>query len=609
MARSLVSRQPRSVWDMAAEMLEADVETVVHFERPSDLVRVLDPKLVITPALMVLDDALVEVEKAVAVMAKRRRLFREGIELGLDEETALEVAVESVPQEGITRLIVSMPPQEGKSTWVGRYGMLWLLRCHPWLHIATISYQHDVVRRMTGLIRGDIEAFNGADGAFDLGLRLDPSTRSASWFKLAWPDVGDVYGTGIRGGLTSRPVDLLNVDDPVKDWEGAESAIRSERTFDWWDTVGSTRLPSGAPVILTLTRWSQKDLAGRFLERQAEAEKQGKTHFDRWHVINIPAQADHDPEKGETDPLGREPGEWMASARGRTRDDWLTIQGSKSPRVWYALYQGKPTPGEGDVFERSWWKRYGVEGVPTPYTVDEDGKTYRVLNPKATLIQSWDCAFKDRASSDYVCGGVWCKIGSEVYLLDVVVAHLSFTKTLAAILLTRRKWPQARTIIIEDKANGTAVIDMLRKRVGSVIAENPKESKVARAEAVAPFAEAGNIWLPIASDSHGNPVAHFDVEAFIEEATVFPQGAHDDQVDMMTQALKRLLLRPGQGAVFAEAWQRELAKKKPVDQHVGQLEVDDDADEVLAELRRARSRRRGGGRERSGRRPPASSGL
>ena len=127
----------------------------------------------------------------------------------------------------------------------------------------------------------------------------------------------------------------------------------------------------------------------------------------------------------------------------------------------------------------------------------------------------------------------------------------TFTDTLTAFQALVAKWPQANRKLVEDKANGTAVIDSLKSKIPGIVPVTPHESKYARANAVSPFVEAGNVWLP-APD-----VALFEVEAFIEEAAGFPNAAHDDQVDAASQALAELLL-DGTGA---QAW-LEWAKRK-----------------------------------------------
>jgi predicted phage terminase large subunit-like protein len=104
-------------------------------------------------------------------------------------------------------------------------------------------------------------------------------------------------------------------------------------------------------------------------------------------------------------------------------------------------------------------------------------------------------------------------------------------RTLAA------RWPQATAKYVEDKANGIAVINMLRKSVAGLIPVEPEGSKVARAAAVSPLIEAGNVHVP---DVDLAPW----VGELIEEAVGFPRAKHDDRVDAMSQALNRLLINP-----------------------------------------------------------------
>ena len=112
--------------------------------------------------------------------------------------------------------------------------------------------------------------------------------------------------------------------------------------------------------------------------------------------------------------------------------------------------------------------------------------------------------------------------GSSRYLLDQVRGRMSFTETLRAIRSLSAKWPQAVRKLIEDKANGTAVIDVLRKEIPGLIPVEPEGGKIVRANAVTAVAEAGNIYLP-------NPSIAPWVHDFVEEHAVFPNGANDDR--------------------------------------------------------------------------------
>jgi predicted phage terminase large subunit-like protein len=313
--------------------------------------------------------------------------------------------------------------------------------------------------------------------------------------------------------------------------EQAESIKYRDRAWNFWLSVGGPRLAKGAPVIVILTRWHHDDLVGRL-----KAAEDG----DKWRVLNIPAEADHDPLKGEADPLDREPGEFLISARGRTEEDWEAIKIRSGPRVWNALYQGRPTPLRGGIFCDDWPE------FDTPVWVERRDGSFWIPGlrwPDLELVQSWDFAFKDLESSDYVVGQVWLRRGVECLLVDQIRDRLSFTKTLDAFEEMTARWPQATQKFIEDKANGPAVINSLRKKIGGIIPIEPEGSKYARASAISPFTHAGNIILPAPLSADGKPFAPW-VGVFKQEARDFPNGANDDQIDAMSQALNRLLLNP-----------------------------------------------------------------
>lgn len=437
------------------------------------------------------------------------------------------------------RLIVSMPPQEGKSQRVTKTGALWALTQDPERRMGIASYSQSLAETFGRDVRNWITSNNGDEGTFDVGLEIARDYGSAKRWQLNGRR-GGIVCVGIGSGLTGRPLDCLVVDDPFADKDQAASAYYRDRVWGWWQSVGSTRLAPGAPVIVILTRWHEDDLAGRLI-----AAEDGS----RWRVVNIPALADHDPLKGETDALGREPGEWLTSARGRTPAEWEAIRIQVGTRVFNALYQGRPSPDAGNVWQRPWWRRYREPlwsqhpDVPGAYVVEDCDE----------LIMSWDMAFKDTKSSDYVVGQVWARRGASVYLLDQVHKRLSFTDTVTAFKAMVARWPGATAKYVEDKANGTAIIDTLRTHIPGIVAINPTESKYARANAVAPVIEAGNVHLPEAA------IALFDPEELIDEAAGFPNAAHDDQVDAASQALAQMLL-DGTGAQAWIAYARRKAE-------------------------------------------------
>lgn len=487
-----------SAWELAARLFEAPPRP---HSTPGDLARSIDARVRQTPALDLIDAALVDAYDT---------------------------------SDG--RLVISMPPQEGKSQRASRWFPLWVLEQNPDTRIGVVSYELGAARRLSRQVRDDV-VMNP-----HLGLRVRDDLAAQHEWGLAGHD-GGIYAAGIGGALTGRPIDLLIVDDPFKDRVEADSPTYRQRAWDWWTDVGGPRLAPGATVVVIQTRWHEDDLVGKLLTAE-----DGRI----WRVVNIPAQADHDPAKGQTDPLGRAPGEYMLSARGRTTAQWEAIKTRSGSRTWAALYQGRPAPADGDIWLRSWWRTY-----TTPLWIRRPNGAMWV--PRADgggiVLQSWDMAFKDTKGSDYVCGQVWFTDGVEAYLLDQVHARLGFTETAKAVVQLSAKWPQAALKLVEDKANGPAVISMLRKRVPGLVAEEPLGSKVARAAAVSPFIEAGNVHLP-------DPSLAPWVGGFIDEAAAFPNGAHDDQVDAASQGLARALLTPllhGSGTVTSDDFDDDVA--------------------------------------------------
>jgi predicted phage terminase large subunit-like protein len=513
------------------------------------MARRLDPLTVQTPALRRIDAELVDIRDAIAVMLRRREVFAQAMkevdqslpeaEKMAAEEAAAEEAELRVPAAGNTRLVVSMPPQEGKTERIGRRGLIWLLRQFPGLRVGVVSYDGGNAERISYAARMDIETFSGEAGAADLGLRLAKNQRAISRWRLAAPHGGDVYAIGIGGGITGRPLDFLLIDDPVKDMQAADSLLRSSQAWDWWETVARPRLAPWAPCIIVATRWHEADLIGRVLSKQGEDQAAGLENYERWRALNISAEAEHRPERGETDELGREPGEFMLSARGRSRAQWETVKAGVSRRHWSALYQGRPTPEEGDIWLRGWWQRYDE-----PLVSQHPDGSFR-LPAAFTVIQSWDMAFKDKKTSDFVAGGVWAKKGADTFLIYQRWARLSFPDTLDAVRDVTRLFPQARRKLVEEKANGTAVIESLKHEIPGITPCEPEGSKTARADAVSPFIRAGNVHVPSDRLARLHPAIAWDVGAFLLEATSFPNAKNDDQVDQASQALAELYLGSG----------------------------------------------------------------
>lgn len=415
--------------------------------------------------------------------------------------------LDKLARKEIRRLMVFMPPRHGKSELVSRKFPAYLLGRNPDTSIISCSYSADLASRMNRDVQRLIDSEKYAELFPDTQLSNQHTRRfyetryirNNNMFEVV-NGKGNYRSAGVGGGITGMGGEYIIIDDPVKNREDADSATMREKVYDWYTSTLYTRLEKDGCILLTLTRWHEDDLAGKLLKAAQEGA-------DQWTILELPAVCEYPPKPYDVRQEGEALWKWKYDEEALEK-----MKVTVGSRDWAALYQQHPTPGEGGTFKREWWNYYKV--LP-------DGLY--------DFVQSWDCTFKDAQSSDYVVGQVWARKGSSRYLLDQVRGRMSFTETLRAIRSLSAKWPQAVRKLVEDKANGTAVIDVLRKEIPGLIPVEPEGGKIVRANAVTAVVEAGNVFLP---DPSIAPWVH----DFVEEHTTFPNGANDDQVDAQTQA-------------------------------------------------------------------------
>lgn len=393
-------------------------------------------------------------------------------------------------------LCLSMPPQHGKSMLITQTFPSYYFMKHPDDKTIIISYGDDLARLFGRKNKEKIKEFGSELFGYELGKNTDTDMDIKG-------HRGSIISRGIMAGITGQSADLIIIDDPIKSAIEANSEVYRNRIWEEFLNSIYTRLSAKGKIVIIQTRWNEDDLIGKVMNELS----------DKSLYINIPLEAEVD------DPLGREPGESLFPEIGKdkewlesTKKVYLTKEGQRS---WLALYQGRPTAQGGNLIKRNDFKYYSI----MPEKFDQ-------------VLQSWDCTFKDSDGSDYVVGQVWGRKGPDKYLLDMVRARMDFPTTMKSILTMTRKWPQAYMKVIEDKANGSAIIQVLSGKIEGIMPVTPKESKLARVQSILPQIECGNVYLP-------NGAAW--LEEFIDECCKFPNGKHDDMVDAMSQALSKML--------------------------------------------------------------------
>lgn len=392
---------------------------------------------------------------------------------------------------------------------------------HPEKHVMVTAYSQDLYSQFAESNRRLFSLWS--QRVPDAGHALQVGKNTAQQFNIV-DHRGGFYATSILGGATGMSADLLIIDDPIKNAEEAGSPTIKDKIWNEWLLTFKPRLQKGGSVIVIMTRWQQDDLAGRLLDNSSFP----------WEEIKLPAIATG-LGPGETDVLGRHNGDPLCPDL-HSLDELLGNKHDMGTQKFTALYQQSPTIEGGNIIKREWIKYY----VPDRETMVALGLTEKdvAILPRHLdeSVQAWDATFKSGDNDDFVAGQTWSKRGANAYLRPGWChKRLSFTQTLDAIRSQSRMYPEATAKLVEDKANGPAIIDTLRREIAGIMPVSPgSDSKEARAASVSPLFEAGQIYVP-------HPRWHPETEDLVEEWVGFPNMPHDDQVDSMVYAVRRLL--------------------------------------------------------------------
>lgn len=434
---------------------------------------------------------------------------------GLDPLTRQTPALEAIDQLLVdvadtpgARAMVFVSFQEGKTDRAAIAFVLWLLEHNKNLRVAIVSYGREKARDIGQAIRDKI-----ANHPDQLQVRLRPDSKAAGRFKVAGYR-GGVYCTSIGGSLTGWAVDVLIIDDPHKDLDEAISATHRARVWRWWQGTAVPRMSPQTRTVLIQTRWHEDDLAGRLL-----ASNPGP-----WRVLSIPAVAE-----SPDDPLGRQVGEGMKSARGDR--DWDAIRKDVGEYVWAAAYQQRPAPAEGGLFKRASIRHWAE--MPIDHGV---GRRLSLDGRPLVLADTWkfltvDLAASTKTRADYTVAGVFAvSPDGDLVLIDGIRKRIVEADHWPHIRGLREKHSGDVVYVEATQHSTTMAYEAGRSGIPLVPLVADKD-KWLRALPAAARADSGRLWLPPVS-------SHPWVQEWVDELAAFNNGAHDDVVDVVAYAAR-----------------------------------------------------------------------
>jgi predicted phage terminase large subunit-like protein len=416
----------------------------------------------------------------------------------------------------VTRLIIDLPPRNGKSELISKYFPAWYLGKFPDNRIILASYESDFAAGWGRKARDLIEEFG--PGFFNINVR-GTSSAAHRWDLEGYN--GGMITAGAGGAISGKGSNIFIIDDPIKNQDEAYSKLQRERIWEWYRSVVYTRLDTDtSAIILMMTRWHADDLAGRLIK---EMEKGG----DQWTVVSLPAIAE------EYDLLGRKPGEPLWPERFPA-DHLMRIKAAVGPEWWAALYQQRPVLQQGMLFKRQYFRYFDRDGDIYKLTAS-DGRVKNVKARDCWTFQTCDPAASTRTTADYFVLGTWTVTpDNDLLLEDILRDRLEGPDQPKLFRQAYDRW-HPRFQAVESAGLGKTLFQMLVREglpVKDLQSTGQDLDKLTRARPAAVRMEAGSVyfrknapWMP----------------EYEEELIAFDKGVHDDQVDVTSYAARCLV--------------------------------------------------------------------
>jgi len=434
-------------------------------------------------------------------------------------------------------LIITMPPRHLKSFCVSVALPAFVLGHYPSQQVMCVSYGQDLAREFAG---GTLQVMTSRPYIEGFGPRI--SSARPKLITLRTLQGGVRRATSIDGVATGVGGDLLIFDDPQKPGETLSDAIRRSTNQAYERTFLSRRnLPANARIIIVMQRLHQDDFVGHVLELGGD-----------WAVVNLPAIAEENLEIPFYTFMGpqiyrRHIGEALHPGR-ISLEELALIRKASGEAVWASQYQQRPAPEGGGLVKEKWFKRYTAADVPEIFD---------------RIVQSWDTANKVQEWNDYSVCTTWGVKGKHVYLLHVFRGRMIFPD-LRKAAVQQAQLHEATTVLIEDKASGTQLIQELRAaNFGRAQAVKPTTDKETRMVNQTALIENGFVHIPAEAPW---------LDDFMDEVVMFPNSKHDDQIDSMSQALEAINSW-GAGSGLYELYRQDAEALKAQEEEIWVIEA------------------------------------
>lgn len=417
---------------------------------------------------------------------------------------ALAQALQDVEAGRLLRLLVTFPPRHGKSELCTRRFIPWCMGRDPYRNVAVGTYSNTFAEDWGQKVREVIRS--------PTYQQIFPNTEfqkaAQSVSKQITTEGGEMHFVGRGGGITGRGADIIIIDDPIKDREEADSPTVRDKTWSWFtDTFGSRLMSDMGAIIIIMTRWHEDDLVGRITDPK-------NPHYNAeyaalWKKIEIRGLAEDD------DILGRPKDEALWPEKFSTK--FLKALRQQNPGGFASLYQQRPAPAEGIFFKADQLHEYNDIGQ---------------LPKNLKIYAASDHALGTKEHNDRnACGLFGVDENDEIWVLPYLFWERAAPDTTVEAMIDLMRHHEIMTWFSAADHIGRSIGPFLRKRMREEKIYVPihelteTQDKQRRAQAIRGRIAMGMVHFP--------RFASWWPDARHEMLT-FPQGTHDDFVDMLS---------------------------------------------------------------------------
>jgi predicted phage terminase large subunit-like protein len=419
-------------------------------------------------------------------------------------------------------LMMFMPPQHQKSTMLTEFLPAWAFGQSINYQAILVMYNSTMAKKYNRKIQRIIET--------DIYKKIFPNTRlneknvvstsqgafikNSEEFEIVGGR-GFLKSVGVQGGIAGNPAKLAFMDDVIKNVAEGNSLTYRNAVYDWYTDELEARLHNDSKVAFTITRRHEDDIAGRLMKRDGTTDLGGK-----WKVIKLPAIKEDNSNPNDKRKIGEALFPELHSLKR------LEEIKEKNPRTFSKLYQQRPVAEGGDMIRGEWF--VVKKESELPFNVDD-------IHWDAWIDGAWTEKVKNDETA--IAYTYFDKQNKKLYIRSITGFRKRISKAVEVFKKDARfaNVTQRSMVHIEMKSSGFAFHDLLQEEGFNCVAiDNSfvKLGKHTRVEEIEPPLRGGKVVL----------IEGFWIPSFIEQCESFPNGAHDDKVDVLCYPIHEYLL-------------------------------------------------------------------